>query len=609
MSEIRKHQCPSCGGNLTDDNQMYRCSSCGSAFDYDYFREDRLLGMGETYLSRGEINAAVDAYRLKLKNAPQDFLALRGLMLSAARLKDMDDLISAVEVKHFAYNSKMVREVLDDASEEDKGYFEDLARIYYRLKELSDRNAEIKSLIRSQKRLENTIRLEEQDTYNYKISGGYYSGKDPVPVFVALWLLALGLFLIMLCLVIPLAVSGEGVIALIVGLVFAFFIGLTSVVNMTEIYPEVKDEKDMIAYVKSLRVESEANCLKIRKLETEVNDLSDSINASIRDFVENDRLMMTGPVKEQATVPKTGKIMKHQCPSCGGGLRIDSDKQMYHCTFCGSTYDYEYFREDRIHEAGETYLSRGEFMATTEAYEFMLKKDPHDFLALRGLMLAAAHLTSVSELDQLNKEEKFSYDPDMARQATENASEEDKEYFKEFGRVYADKQRLNDCLEEIESLREKKRKNSSLITRKNVERASYFVKGELAASGNLRTAYIVIWIVNAFFLLMLILSVIGLVKDYAADPASLGGSLEMVLFLAAVNAALLIYNHVANFSKLIKVNKIEKDISALYVEAGKIDEQIRDLENESDDLLSDIKRSIHDFVRKDRLVMREKKMS
>ena len=52
MSEIRKHQCPSCGGNLIDDKQMYRCSSCGSAFDYDYFREDRLLGMGETYLAR-----------------------------------------------------------------------------------------------------------------------------------------------------------------------------------------------------------------------------------------------------------------------------------------------------------------------------------------------------------------------------------------------------------------------------------------------------------------------------------------------------------------------------------------------------------------------------
>ena len=39
---------------------------------------------------------------------------------------------------------------------------------------------------------------------------------------------------------------------------------------------------------------------------------------------------------------------KHQCPSCGGGLIIDNDKQMYRCASCGSAYDFEYFREDRL---------------------------------------------------------------------------------------------------------------------------------------------------------------------------------------------------------------------------------------------------------------------
>ena len=74
-------------------------------------------------------------------------------------------------------------------------------------------------------------------------------------------------------------------------------------------------------------------------------------------------------------------IKKHQCPSCGGNLIIDNDKQMYHCTFCGSTYNYEYFREDQMLQMGETYLSRGEFNAAVDAYKFTLKKDPHDFLA------------------------------------------------------------------------------------------------------------------------------------------------------------------------------------------------------------------------------------
>ena len=73
MSAIQKHQCPSCGGSLIIDGekQMYRCTSCGSAYDYDYFRADRLHEMGEKNLSRDEFGAAVDAYRLLLKKNPQ----------------------------------------------------------------------------------------------------------------------------------------------------------------------------------------------------------------------------------------------------------------------------------------------------------------------------------------------------------------------------------------------------------------------------------------------------------------------------------------------------------------------------------------------------------
>ena len=104
-------------------------------------------------------------------------------------------------------------------------------------------------------------------------------------------------------------------------------------------------------------------------------------------------------------------------------------------------------------------------MATTEAYEFMLKKDPHDFLALRGLMLAAAHLTDMSELDQVNKE--FDYDSKIVDRVIENASKEDKEYFTEFAKVYAEKKRMFDCSEEIETLLEEKNKIDSAITQNN----------------------------------------------------------------------------------------------------------------------------------------------
>ena len=62
---------------------------------------------------RKEFESVVEAYRLSLKTNPHDFYALRGLMLAAAFLKDMDGLVHADEAKHFSYDSQMVKEVIE----------------------------------------------------------------------------------------------------------------------------------------------------------------------------------------------------------------------------------------------------------------------------------------------------------------------------------------------------------------------------------------------------------------------------------------------------------------------------------------------------------------
>jgi len=50
-----------------------------------------------------------------------------------------------------------------------------------------------------------------------------------------------------------------------------------------------------------------------------------------------------------------------------------------------------------------------------------------------------------------------------------------------------------------------------------------------------------------------------------------------------------------------KLIKFDKENSELYAEAGKVDEQIKDAEKASSETMNAIRRSIHDFVRKDRL--------
>ena len=601
---ITKRQCPSCGGSLTVDNdkQMYHCLSCGSAYDFDYFRAENLNEMGDTHLSRKEFGAAIDTYRLKLKKNPQDFLALRGLMLAAARLKDMDGLVNAGNKNHFTYNTIMVREVLDSAAEEDAGYFEDLARIYYNLNRLSNCNSEIRSLTTSKSRIDQTIALEEQDSTNYKITSGYFSGNRPMEVFVSHWVLALVLLIIMLCIVIPTAVLGDGIIALVAGMFFAFFIGLTVFVNMTAIYPEVKEEKELGSYLQELYAESELIGPQIRRLENEAADLAAGIRTSIKDFVEKDRRIISEPIKERVPAA-VSTIRKHQCPSCGGSLRIDRDKQMYHCTFCGSTYDYEYFKGDRIHEAGETYLSRGEFMATSDAYEFMLKKDPHDFIALRGLMLSAAHLTSINELDQEIGKEDFSYDPAMVKRAIESASEEDKAYFKELARVYSEKNKIIECNEEIKALYKKKDDINTVIAQNDASRNKYYIVDKDGLQTLPKIRFIITWVITAHSLLFTTGFGIGLIETIIDKSDYLVIALCLFIPTLLISLGLIGYNYFYVYSRMRKLKKLDKANAELYVESGKVDQQIKDIENRSEDILKDIRRSIHDFVRKDRLRM------
>ena len=580
MGQIKKRQCPSCGGNLIDDNekQMYRCTSCGSSYDYDYFREEQLHEMGETYLSRGEVNAAVDAYRLILKKAPHDFFALRGLMLAAAYLKDMDGFARIGEAKHFSYDSKLVGEVLDAASEEDKEYFTEFAKVYSDKKRLIDLKREIESLRQERERTEASIRFTYSTRYEYYFETRYEK-QSPKTMFISIWLLTAFFCVPSFIGVIdnidegglPIFFTVFGSLSLLIGGGF----------NLLYVYPRMKLIKEIEAEIRDLKIESEATARKIRSLEAEAKELSDDIRKAIRDLRRKDRRITTDSAKEQ--VSGFGKIKQHQCPTCGGSLRIDSDKQMYHCAFCGASYDYEYFREDRIHEAGETYLSRGEFMATTEAYEFMLKKDPHDFLALRGLMLAAAKLTDMNELDQVDEE--FSYDSHTVTRVLENASEENKEYFTEFAKVYAEKKRLLEYTEEIEALREEKKKIDIVIGQNNIWREGNHVNGGYSSKDDLIIGFIALCVCTAFFMILAI---------WAAS-VSFFGLISLVLAVVTLGY----------FFRMRKIKKIEKANAKLYEEAGKMDDMIRDRENESSKHISDIRRFIHEFVRKDKLIMRE----
>ena len=124
-------------------------------------------------------------------------------------------------------------------------------------------------------------------------------------------------------------------------------------------------------------------------------------------------------------------VKEHTCPTCGGLLRVDTVKQMYECAFCGVTFDYEYFREDDVLEKANRALAAGEFQSADDAYKFMLTKEPNNFVALRGSILAGMHMRDTRSFGDVSIYETMDYDnaDGLVDRAVKNAKSEHHDYF------------------------------------------------------------------------------------------------------------------------------------------------------------------------------------
>ena len=606
MSITKKHHCPSCDGYLSIDNdkQMYRCTFCGSTYDFEYFRDDQMHQMGETYLSRREFNAAVEAYRFILEKDHHDFLALRGLMLASAHLTSVKELEQKNGKVGFIYDAKMAGEAIESASEEDKEYFAEFGKIYSDKKDLVDSTRKLDSMRRDLRRNDVDIQLTDDSRFDYYFKGKGNALTSPKAMFILVWCAIP--FLSMYSLIFAAALGGsDGIGTLILAAIFIGFITLVCVgFNFSKVYPRMKEIKEIDAYLDKLRNDSGLLRANISELERDTEDLAETIRKSVTDFVKKDSLIMSDYVNEYGS--KISDVKKHQCPSCGGPLNIDSDKQMYHCAFCGSTYDYEYFREDQMHEVGETYISRSEFKAAAEAYDFTLKKDPHDFLALRGMVLAAANLSGMNELERDVDATEFEYDLQVVNEAIEKASGKDKEYFKELGQVYSDRKRLAEYNRELNSLWNEKDKINSVIAGNNLERKEYYISSKNGANANPKYEFLIVTCVAGFLLMFEFFFVYGFFKYLGKDPSGEETFSALATTTGLFAAGALAYDLFFVLPKYLRLRKLDKGNSKLYVESGNMDEKIKALENATDKLRNDIKRSIHDFVKKDRLIMRDK---
>jgi hypothetical protein len=267
-------------------------------------------------------------------------------------------------------------------------------------------------------------------------------------------------------------------------------------------------------------------------------------------------------------------IKSHLCKSCGGLLDIDLDRQLYICPFCGISYDYEYFREDNVLDIANRALNRGEFGSAKEAYEFALKKDPHNFEALRGILLCNCKWKSMSPIVHSENVQLKETDP-VLLMVLEKSPQENREFFEnikdslnilyEYRRNRAEIKRLANerdiCSKRLNSLYTAKRINEERFT-SSIHNIYNDLGEEKLAS---------------FFIYMLILVLIGIA--YATWAAG-------IWILASIVGIVVLIAVVYNINKAITNKSLDAAITPVKEQVDKYNNECENIRIQNGNLMN-----------------------
>lgn len=187
---VQDHVCPSCGGVLSVDlkRQMYECPFCGVTFDYDYFREESVLGIAKVAAMSGELRSARQAYEFMLTKEPDNFAALRGMALLTMRTGNVNTLGQMDQYSKL--NCTKVIEAVDKAIEASKPehheYFKTMKEAVSAGKEYADEGKLLEEE-KSKKRQANSRRdhsIKMRDDINLSCSPERQTTLSPVHALV-----------------------------------------------------------------------------------------------------------------------------------------------------------------------------------------------------------------------------------------------------------------------------------------------------------------------------------------------------------------------------------------------------------------------------------------
>ena len=444
MARLVNYSCKSCGAALSVESghRLFECPFCGADFDYYSFYRKDMLEQADVYLHRLDFKEARIRFDEILEHEPQEFLALRGIVLCEGRITSPKNLTRPEKLEGCNFRNAYVaiRDVSKRARSEDVPYFQKLEELLRLAEKYLNEKKEIDHQSRESD-FEFRRIVEVEETVKEKkamVTGALLLiGKLVISPFASDdakeedlengAVLVLGI-IGLVCVAWVFHVFGKlgalivlGVVLLIIGLLF---------------YARSWEKKHKEIHQQKMKGSHEM----IQKSNEKMKELSDLYNRDYEDLQKmapGDRKMGKPKSRPEGDSAFTEEAKHLICNQCGAPLTLDRENRLYSCRSCGVAYSTVLLSDMDASKTALTLLSKKDFKEADQRFLLELLLAPDDFTALRGRILCAGRWTGIEEIPLTSGNTSSQLDPVKERieAAISRSSEGDKAYFTKFSKL------------------------------------------------------------------------------------------------------------------------------------------------------------------------------
>ena len=439
--------------NFDEDQEFFACPFCGEEFNYTDFHRDELLSQASRCLKYLRFVSAKEKYETLLSNNPQDFEALRGMVLVRGKITSLDSFKSPENLRECDLTG--AKKVSDDAASAltvpgEKVYFERLSKLIGIGEEFLSKTKD--ALANSDKAREiyrKAAEMDRRSRENLKATGAiigmvFYG---MAAVLIAVIRIALEMTSTWLIFV---SLAVFGVIALIVLLFF-----LIHRYRVRHIVYKVAKPSEYLTSGHIIQDFLSDEAREISRKYTEVWDQLSKEDPALNGYTPP-------PAQKKSAADPFVDIEKTViCAQCGGQLLLVKEKGLFECRSCGVAYGTSLFFNSPLVKADQA-LERSDFVEADQRFSHALMVKPGDFHALTGRILCAGKWKSIEEIRLPNTmipvvEQRLS---ERAGEALEHSSENDKRFFYSFSelvkiliRFAQNEQELRRCEKDLKNVK------------------------------------------------------------------------------------------------------------------------------------------------------------